>query len=500
MKARSFIRHSAPCIALAALCIVHSALCIAAEPPPAAAQEGVRLWEDGPFWADRNVGAEEPWEPGLYFWWGDAIGYRYADGGWAASDGSTNNFAFKSNPAIPWGKGATALLDEGWTTTNNVLAPAHDAASAHWGGDWRMPTKQELIDLGYNKCDWIPATSNGVKGAIVRGRGDYAGAAIFLPRDGWGNGAKLDRWNFLGHLWASDPRQDGMRCSWRLKYDSNGGVMFFHWDRFMGATVRPVRGTPGLCPGHGSEAGHERKKTEVKPAGPACAPEEIFAAASPGAPAAQKGVRLWEGGPLWADRNVGAEAPADRGWYFPWGDAIGYTNNPAGKCWSGADGSRQRFCFDADPKRTPTFGKDPDTLLRQGFTTAEGVLAPEHDAARANWGGAWRMPTRRELDGLVKNCDWTWTTNVVKGCVVRGRGDYASAAIFLPVSGWGNGIVLQGLGWLGFLGHLWAADPDADGPPTDCTWRLKFAQEGVRVDRYFDRYTASPVRPVRDEP
>ena len=31
---------------------------------------GVQLWENGPFWAERNVGATKPKEYGYYFWWG----------------------------------------------------------------------------------------------------------------------------------------------------------------------------------------------------------------------------------------------------------------------------------------------------------------------------------------------------------------------------------------------------------------------------------------------
>ena len=36
----------------------------------------VQLWAGGPYWAETNVGAEEPWEYGFYFWWGDTVGYR----------------------------------------------------------------------------------------------------------------------------------------------------------------------------------------------------------------------------------------------------------------------------------------------------------------------------------------------------------------------------------------------------------------------------------------
>ena len=53
------------------------------------------------------------------------------------------------------------LQSEGWITADGVLASAHDAAQAHWGGSWRMPTLQELDDLRDN-CDWTWTSMNGV--------------------------------------------------------------------------------------------------------------------------------------------------------------------------------------------------------------------------------------------------------------------------------------------------------------------------------------------------
>lgn len=44
------------------------------------------------------------------------------------------------------------------------------------------------------------------------------------------------------------------------------------------------------------------------------------------------------------------------------------------------------------------------------------------DAARANWGGSWRMPTKAEQDELREKCTWTWTTqNGVEGCKVTNK-------------------------------------------------------------------------------
>ncbi len=483
------------------LCIVHCALILAAfsaaaaEPPPAAAQEGVQLWEGGPFWADRNVGADEPWKPGFHFWWGDTVGYRRENDAWVASDGSSTNFSFaKKVDYIPtFMKNAATVRKEGWITEENRLAPEHDAARAHWGGEWRMPTRQELIDLCYNKCDWTKTETNGVKGCLVRGRGDYAAASIFLPFTGMADYTKLVNPTQLGGLYASDPRMDSIPCVWRLTYGWELSV-FSYFDRFMGMNVRPVRGDSGPFVRHGWAAGQEDKEKEIKPAGPGCAPDELLAAAN-GEPAAQKGVRLWEGGPLWADRNVGAERPSDYGWFFNWGGALGATYNPENRRWALVDGSNPRFGFDI--LHAPAFGKDTETLQREGFITADGVLAPDHDAARTHWGEPWRMPTKQELDDLCYNkCDWTWTTNGVAGCVVRGRGDYASAAIFIPAAGFSSVIAWWNKS---ATGHLYASDPYTEGPNADCSWCLHFGPKGIGLDYCWDRHTAMPVRPVRDE-
>ena len=140
----------------------------------------VQLWAGGPYWATKNVGAEEPWDYGLYFWWGDTVGYRREGDAWVASDGSSQNFQFSGDPISQQtsGKSTATLQNEGWTTSAGVLAPAHDAAQVHWGGGWRMPTYQELYDLCYTYCDWTWTTTNGVNGYVVRGRAAFAGAAL----------------------------------------------------------------------------------------------------------------------------------------------------------------------------------------------------------------------------------------------------------------------------------------------------------------------------------
>ena len=200
---------------------------------------GVQLWAGGPYWAETNIGAEKPEDYGLYFWWGDTIGYRREGNAWVASDGSSRNFEFSEDNTPTYGKNNATLRHEGWMTSSGVLSPVHDAAHVHWGGGWRMPTKQELDDLG-SKCDWTWTTQNGVKGYVVKGRGAYAGASIFLPAAGYGHGASLDYAGSFGNYWSSVPYSD-YGSSWRL-YFTSGYHVTSNYYRSRGQSVRPVLG------------------------------------------------------------------------------------------------------------------------------------------------------------------------------------------------------------------------------------------------------------------
>lgn len=167
-------------------------------------------------------------------------------------------------------------------------------------------------------------------------------------------------------------------------------------------------------------------------------------------------VQLWEGGPYWAVMNIGAEMPWESGYYFWWGDTVGYKRE--GEAWVASDGSSMNFSFDSS--NTPSYG-NIDAQQSEGWMTADRVLVPWHDAAQVQWGCWWRMPTSQELDDLNNNCDWTYTTtNGVFGYVVRGRGNYASTSIFLPCAGYGSGTSLaSGLRSGGFY---WASTSIGD--------------------------------------
>ena len=155
-----------------------------------------------------------------------------------ASDGSSSGFTFEGNNAPTFYKDIAILKSEGWITADGVLAPEHDAAHAHWGGQWRMPTKQELDDL-IAKCDWSPATMNGVNGYIVRGRDDYAPASIFLPCAAYGDRDFYPNIGYDGYYWSSVPDSDN-EFALNICFFPDGPSSD-RYRRYEGQSIRPVQ-------------------------------------------------------------------------------------------------------------------------------------------------------------------------------------------------------------------------------------------------------------------
>ena len=200
----------------------------------------VQLWTDGPYWATTNIGAEKPEDYGYYFWWGDTVGCKRENDKWVASDGSNPNFSFYPGNTPTFDKSGLTLQSEGWITADGVLAPEYDAAKKHWGGDWRMPTKQEFNDL-ISQCDWTWTTLNGVNGYIVRGKGDYSSKSIFVPCAGYGYGTSLYHAGLDGDYWSSVPSSDN-KHAWSLYFSSSSHYTRDYCGRYDGQSVRPLQG------------------------------------------------------------------------------------------------------------------------------------------------------------------------------------------------------------------------------------------------------------------
>ena len=130
-------------------------------------------------------------------------------------------------------------------------------------------------------------------------------------------------------------------------------------------------------------------------------------------------------GTLWATCNVGANNPEDYGDYFAWGETTTketYNWSTYRYCTgSGGLNSFTKYCF------TSNYGY-------QGFTDTLTTLEAIDDAATANWGSEWRMPTLDEMRELRDICDTTWTAlNGINGMLITSRTN--GNTIFLPAAG-----------------------------------------------------------------
>ena len=161
----------------------------------------------------------------------------------------------------------------------------------------------------------------------------------------------------------------------------------------------------------------------------------------------------------WATCNVGASSPSDYGDYFAWGET--------------------------SPKYSYT--RENSVTYKKNIGDIAGNA--RYDAARANWGSSWRLPTGSECQELVDRCTWTWTTQGGhEGYKVTGRN---GNSIFLPAAGWRNGSSLDNAGE---YGRYWSSLPGEDN--TDA-YNLLFDSGCQNVFWYY-RSLGRSVRPVSE--
>ena len=127
-------------------------------------------------------------------------------------------------------------------------------------------------------------------------------------------------------------------------------------------------------------------------------------------------------GTLWSTCNVGANKPSDYGLYFQWGDVKGYEEGQIGL----GDGQKK---FSSD-------FSDYKWHDAQGFTrykTAGDALQLEDDAANANMGGSWHIPSSEQIQELINET----TSNWIKLDGVNGKlfTSDNGKSIFIPAAG-----------------------------------------------------------------
>ncbi len=129
----------------------------------------------------------------------------------------------------------------------------------------------------------------------------------------------------------------------------------------------------------------------------------------------------------WASANLGATSIGDLGTYVSWAET-------AGKDWYSWS--------------VYQYGSSSSSLSKYNKTDGLYRLQNEDDAAKVNWGGDWRMPTRDEFQELIDNCDIDYAANE-GGCTgIRLTSRINGASLFLPAGGWyqdGNAVSVDAL-------------------------------------------------------
>jgi hypothetical protein len=213
-------------------------------------------------------------------------------------------------------------------------------------------------------------------------------------------------------------------------------------------------------------------------------------------------------GTLWATYNVGATKPTEFGDYFAWGET-----EPKDVY----DWNTYKYCtaylneFDLWKLQSITkynFGNE-----YTGTIDNQSILLSEDDAATANWGKEWVMPTIDDLKELSSECYIVWTNDYsgAKGIIVykakraedKGQRvestqspstDYsiADAHIFLPAQGFREGLDILNVG---SEGGYWLSS--LDEKEESHSYLYLFSNENGYWEGYVsNRYLGCPVRAV----
>ena len=418
----------------------------------------------GVYWSNINLGASSPDDSGDYYAWGE----------------TTAKTSFNKPNTYP---------DLG----TDIAGSSYDAAHVNWQGLWRMPTRDDVNDL-LAKCTWTEVTKYGQPMYKVVGP---SGDSIFIAKRGSINGVIKSNDGTRVSLWTSN-----LCTTEGYDKDNAYGTTFYGSNRtidvvarYMGYTVRPIvkynqehentkfylttdstdwyvgNANPRLVGAvvgldnldadanvtvtRGFVVGCDSAKTALVNGGmnvTNLGDEENEVSVSGNVFRAniaytkdttyyyrayvkigeqyyygnirRYGLELVDmgSGVKWASLNLGAQISSDFGDRYAWGETntkSTYTQ----QSYSYYDGAYQNLGPDISDKSS-------------------------YDAVKANWTGTWRMPTNAEMNWLVENCDWTWTTeDGVSGYrVVSKTEGCVGNSIFLPAAGYQEGSYYTALG------------------------------------------------------
>ena len=190
----------------------------------------------GTLWATMNVGAKKPSDAGLYFQWGDTSGYTaYQVGKYKQfkSDWSDYKLYLSGNQQ------EDNIKFKKYTIPGAALDLEDDAAHVHMGGDWHMPTPEQIQELLDNTTNTL-TPQDGVNGMRFTSKMDES-KFIFIPAAGNAWDGSVRNSGDDGDVWSSVLSTGNVSYGQGLYFDS-GDVYLGSYSRFNGLSVRGVIG------------------------------------------------------------------------------------------------------------------------------------------------------------------------------------------------------------------------------------------------------------------
>lgn len=194
-------------------------------------------------------------------------------------------------------------------------------------------------------------------------------------------------------------------------------------------------------------------------------------------------------GTLWATCNVGANSPEEYGDYFAWGE----TEPKESYWWSNYKWEEKSTTSYVWFTKYRSHIDDVDD-----FMDGKNVLDPEDDAAIANWGSEWCMPSfdqLRELeDSKYTTTQWT-KQNGVYGILVTSKKN--KNTIFLPAAGKKHGSGSLILHDDGLYGYYWSKACYSQSSDANWGCAMKAGKTYLQQEASTTRCEGCSIRPVR---
>lgn len=186
----------------------------------------------GTMWATCNVGADIPLDRGLLFQFGRVDGYKYGDRKNKFKQAKHNRID-TNNEELPQTTSGRMYM------CGDTLDYSDDAASVNMGGNWRMPTRDELEELIDNTTHTVESI-NKVKGMLFTSNTNNN--SIFIPfcgiYDHWDNSyCCKNTWTIL---FTSNVDKDNEADAYALYFDKENRIKMNTWCRSCGGPIRGV--------------------------------------------------------------------------------------------------------------------------------------------------------------------------------------------------------------------------------------------------------------------